>query len=448
MKQIHLIIPFLRHELKDTLIEAYRPMGIILHPIMFVDEASYFNEPWIEPYIIDEMYSKQCTASMPGNYKRNWFIKHHEIIDDDYYITVDDDDMYEAGVFDVIKKMDDDIVIISMKRGHFIPKDAIMIRRYPIRTLVASPENVRVGEISAQQSFVKGKIFKTHLFNEESHVWDGEIAMHHKESGEQIAYRPDLFALFNYYEPGRWVNMRPGEAKDIKISFGVMVNDLLRLDMVLQKSQFSKGTKCHTITNPESATKGLNLLLKKIEAEGADVAVLTHQDMFYRSGWLAQVKDQINMLPDSWVCAGVIGKDMNGLICGQFHDMRIPQDFNTKHLHDFPQPACCMDECCIIVNLKKGFRFDETMDGFDLYGTLAVLQTWEAGGSAFILDAYAEHYCLRPFSWYPLDQFCNNYKWLYDKFIGIRVDSTALGLPEDGKVRFETSADIGEEKAA
>jgi hypothetical protein len=47
---------------------------------------------------------------------------------------------------------------------------------------------------------------------------------------------------------------------------------------------------------------------------------------------------------------------------------------------------------------------------------------------------------MRPFTWYPEDLFVTNYKWLYDKFTGIRVDSTALGLPEDGKVIFETSA--------
>jgi hypothetical protein len=439
MKNIHLITPFMRNHLKATLIDAYGPMNVLWHPIVFQDEPLDFNEPWIVPYVIP-MNRADCKTAMPQYTMRNHWIQNNEIIDDDYYVTVDDDDMYEAGVFDAVRQMDDDIVIISMKRGHFIPKDVIIIRRYPTRTLIADPANVRRGEISSQQSFVKGKIFKAHLFDDSSQFGDGDMAVHHKEDGEQIAYRPDLFALFNYYEPGRWIDMRSGEPRDIKISFGVMVNDPLRLDMVLKQSQFPRETRCHTINDPESATKGLNLLLGKIEKDGADIAVLTHQDMFYRSGWLAQVKKQIAMLPDSWVVAGVIGKDMNGIICGQFHDMRIPQDFNTKHIHEFPQPACCMDECCIIVNMKKGFRFDETMDGFDLYGTLCVLETWERGGTAWIIDAYAEHFCMRPFTWYPEDLFVTNYKWLYDKFTGIRVDSTALGLPEDGKVIFETSA--------
>lgn len=235
---------------------------------------------------------------------------------------------------------------------------------------------------------------------------------------------------------------------DIKISFGVMVNDPLRLDMVLKQSQLPKSLKCHKIDNPESAAKGLNFLLDKIEADGADIGILVHQDMYFRAGWIEQVKEQISKLPENWMCAGVIGKDMQGRICGKFQDMRIPLDFNTSHIHEFPHPACCFDEAVIIINLKTGFRFDETFEGFDLYGTLIVLQAWESGKSAWVIDARAEHFCMRPFTWHPSDLFVENYKRLYDQYKNIRVDSTALGLPEDGKVRFETSADIGDSQAA
>jgi hypothetical protein len=168
--------------------------------------------------------------------------------------------------------------------------------------------------------------------------------------------------------------------------------------------------------------------------------------MYYGAGWIDQVKDQLSKLPDNWVVAGIIGKDMQGRIAGQFHDMRIPLDFNTKHIHEFPQPACCFDECCLIFNMKKGFRFEESFEGFDLYGTLCVLEAWEAGCSAWVIDAYAQHYCMRSFEWYPDDLFVQNFKRLYERFKNIRVDSTALGLPPDGELIFETSAAIGEEK--
>lgn len=223
-----------------------------------------------------------------------------------------------------------------------------------------------------------------------------------------------------------------------KVGWGVMVNDKMRLDMVLKQSQI-KGN-VHVVYNPDSATKGLNKLLETLEGEGNDVAILTHQDMYYRAGWLDIVKEQLSQLPDSWVVAGIIGKDMEGLICGMFHDMRFPLLFRTDHIHEFPHPACCFDECCIIVNLSKGFRFDEAMEGFDLYGTLCVLQAWEMGGTAWIIDAFAEHYCMRPFDWCPDKLFLDNYKWLHDRFKGIqRLDSTVIGMSEDD-LKFAVSA--------
>ena len=224
-----------------------------------------------------------------------------------------------------------------------------------------------------------------------------------------------------------------------QVSFGVMVNDLQRFNICLRQSEIRGDI--HYVTTPESATKGLNKLLDIIEAEGSDIAVLTHQDMFYRHDWIENVKSQVAKLPDNWVVAGVIGKDAQGRMCGRFHDMRIPLHFDSSDIHDFPHPACCFDEAVIIVNMKSGFRFDEAMGGFDLYGTLAVLQTWECGQTAWIIDAFCEHYCMRPFSWCPEQPFIDNYKWLHDRFNKLgRVDSTVLGVLEEDKAFF-TSAE-------
>jgi hypothetical protein len=421
MKQIHLIVPFSRLHLKDTLIEAYRPMNIAFHPIMFVDEYTEFREDWIFPVVIP-MLSTDCKSMMPGCFKRNYFIKNNVILDGDYYLTADDDDFYEVGVFDAVKQMDDDIVIISLKRGHRTPADVPEIRRYPTTRLIAKPENVEIGKISAQQCFVKGSIFRGHLFNEELHWWDGEIAIHHKQSGEQIRYEPMLFGLFNYYEPGRWDDPpRP------TVAFGVLVNDLMRLDMVFRQSEMDKNIQAHMIKLPETACKGLNKLLEIMEAEGDDIAVLAHQDMYFRNGWVEQMLSQVERLPESWTVAGIIGKDWDGEICGRMHDMRIPLHFASEH--SFPHPAACFDECCIIVNLKKGFRFDEEMPGFDLYGTQCVLKAIEEGGTAWVIDAFAEHYCMRSFEWYPGKDFEDCFKWLYKRFPNARkIDTTVLGV--------------------
>lgn len=249
---------------------------------------------------------------------------------------------------------------------------------------------------------------------------------------------------------GYFIDITQAAAQKVKsgrISMGVMVNDPLRLDMVLKQSQIPKNIRCHRLDNPESATKGLNLLIERIEASGSDVAILAHQDMYFRRGWIEQVESQIAKLPDSWIVAGIIGKDANGIICGKFHDMRVPLDFDTSDIHEFPHPAICFDEAVLIINLKSGFRFDESLTGFDLYGTLCVLQAWEMGGTAWVIDAPAEHYCMRSFGWAPDALFIQNYKMLWDRFSERwPVDSTALGMsadPDEREVQkkaFMTSA--------
>ena len=221
----------------------------------------------------------------------------------------------------------------------------------------------------------------------------------------------------------------------VKISFGVMVNDPLKLDLILRKSEIQGNM--HFARDPETATKGLNKLLDIIEAEGADIAILTHQDMFYRQGWIDQVREQLRLLPDDWIIAGPIGKDPDGDICGTIRNMQLPGAYRTGH--KFPHPASCLDECCIIINMKKGFRFDENLDGFDLYGTLAVLQAKEQGGTAWILDAPCEHYCSRSFSWWPDKEFEKRFNWLHERFPKAeRIDTTVLTI--EAKEKLETLA--------
>jgi hypothetical protein len=426
---IHLVMPFYRQENKQKLIDAYRSTDIILHPIMFQDEVTEFDEPWIKPFIIPSN-STDCEAERIECYKRNKFVFSHEFINSDYYVCVDDDDMYEPGVFDEIRKMDSDIVIVSMKRGYQIPKDASPSRQYHTNTLIAHPDNIALGHISGQQSFIKGHIFKQHSFHENYQAWDYLIIHNHKETGKQITYRPELYALFNYYEPGRW--------EKSKVSFGVMVNDPVRLDMVFGQSQLEG--QAHIVKEPDSATKGLNGLLDIMEKDNAEIGVLCHQDMYFRSGWVDQLHRQIKLLPDNWIVCGIIGKDMSGAICGKFHDMRMPLQFNTSDIHTFPHPACCFDECVIIVNMKSKFRFDTLFEGFHLYGTLAVLQAWEMGGSAFIIDCWAEHFSLRNFQWFPEPEFQQRYKSLYDKYHHLgRIDTTVIGFMKEDLIEDEVA---------
>ena len=51
------------------------------------------------------------------------------------------------------------------------------------------------------------------------------------------------------------------------------------------------------------------------------------------------------------------------------------------------------------------------------------------GGSAWIVDAFAEHYCTRKFPWYPDNIFWDSFNWLKKRFPNARrIDSTVLGF--------------------
>lgn len=217
---------------------------------------------------------------------------------------------------------------------------------------------------------------------------------------------------------------------DNKVAFGCMVNDRKRLDLILRNSSLGS-SPCFTIMEPETASKGLNTMLDAIEKSGAEIGVLTHQDMFYPGHWLPAMEKQIEKLPEDWVIAGIVGKDEEGNLCGRFHDMSSPLWIVSDH--DLPVKCACLDECTIIVNMKSGFRFDEEMLGFDLYGTYACLRGQELG-SVWIIDAWAEHYCTRfHMEWEPDEVFMKMWKWLYDRFPGQNLDSTVLVNKENQK---------------
>jgi len=409
---IHVVTAFARFENLDALILHYEKMGIIWHPVLFDNEQAIEETDWIKPFVIPFNPDLHDFIDI-GYYKKNVFITDAEIINDDYYQIMDDDDMIAPGVYDALREKDDDIVFISMKRGQNIPEDIIEKRQYPASTLFAMPENIIIGGVSTQQYITKGKIFRQLHFQVDYHCADGVMAVWLKDNFE-VTYAPELFVWFNYFEPGRW---------DKHIAFGCMFNDTKRFDLILRNSAIGE-YPCYTIFDPESATKGLNILLGMIEKRGASIGILTHQDMYYRAEWVDEVKAQIALLPEDWVIAGIVGKDEKGILCGKFHDMSSPLWIVSDH--EFPVKCACVDECVIIVNMKSGFRFEEELEGFDLYGTYACLRANELG-SAWIIDAWAEHYCTRFFGdWEPGVTFKKMWKWLYNRFPGQNLESTVL----------------------
>jgi len=275
--KIHIMTPFSRYHLLEKLIAAYRPLDVIWHPLTFKDRIPVAaSEPWVQPFIANEDHP------VPAGYQTvslNMFIDQHPIVDDDYYVTAADDDMYEPEVFKALQEMDDPVVIISMKRGYNTPEGTPTKQAYPPTTLTADPENMDVGLIGGEQIFMKGSVLKAIRFNEKNaqHA-DGLLARHLKKH-YPIKYRPDIYALFNYYEPGRWEKMKITNqhlAIGVPCTFPTVPTSFFYSFVYLERPSF---TFIHADNGPIDTLRN-DLVMKALEV-GATNLIMMDVDMIY-----------------------------------------------------------------------------------------------------------------------------------------------------------------------
>ena len=223
--------------------------------------------------------------------------------------------------------------------------------------------------------------------------------------------------------------------KKLRIMLGCIYNDIRKFERILKRSVL-ESMVIFAKYNTESATKGLNIALDNIEKEDGDIAILAHQDIFFPAGWQRQFTEEILKLPDSWIVAGICGKDMTERYCGSLYDRRLPGLTVTEP--QLPIQAISLDECCIAVNMKSGFRFDEGLEGFHLYGTYAALRAQEMG-TAWVIDCPPEHYTKKPFDWKPDNEFMRGWEWLKKRFPNRRICSVVY---REIKCNFEKLANI------
>lgn len=173
---IHVIMPFSRPEMSEIYRQAFlNEANTAWHPISSKQDGTG-----------DICYEKINSFPIP------------RIEDSEYYTFLCDDDFWEPGYFTRIQEHPQTPVIItSMKRGdHAIG--------HGTSTLMAHPDNMRVGEIGLEQIVLRGDVFREYRFNSMNSCADGEMAERLKTSGLPITYCRDAFTRFNWFQPGRW----------------------------------------------------------------------------------------------------------------------------------------------------------------------------------------------------------------------------------------------------
>lgn len=192
---VHVLTPFSRPQNLELLCRNLAPLGVVWHPICH-DNSAFPSDPWIRPLKVKPRGSwDPCYA------KLNAFIEQCPIIDGDWYGVLCDDDLFDANVIPSLRLLneDDNGVIVSAKRGHYIVPTGL---QHPTSTLVAAPRNMRVNHVSNGQMFLRGRLLKTVRYQNAANA-DGRLCEMVRNMSP-IRYFPKAFTFLNILQPGRW----------------------------------------------------------------------------------------------------------------------------------------------------------------------------------------------------------------------------------------------------
>lgn len=201
----HIITPLRRYENLEKLINAmitHRATNDVHWHVIMDDDAPFqlfFRQPWIHVYSCPNYqtsFYNRCNSSI------NWLLDNYRLIPGDRYLIMNDDDGYEPGFFAKVNQVGGELIIVSMKRGHRTPAGVPGERAHATNTLVAAPENMKIGHVGVEQFIASGRILQPvrlplHI------AGDGEMVAW-LCSNHTAAYAPDIYVHFNQHEPGRW----------------------------------------------------------------------------------------------------------------------------------------------------------------------------------------------------------------------------------------------------
>jgi hypothetical protein len=146
-----------------------------------------------------------------------------------------------------------------------------------------------------------------------------------------------------------------------------------------------------------------------------DVVIMAHQDMFFPSGWFANMEATIHGLAQTdpnWGVLGIWGVDNNGDYKGHLHCTASRRTLGEKYVG--AKRVRTLDEVVLAVRKGSDLRFDVSLPGFHLYGTDICLAAEQLGLSNYALSAFCIHnsngYAILPWS------FWKNYFYLRRKW--------------------------------
>ena len=138
--------------------------------------------------------------------------------------------------------------------------------------------------------------------------------------------------------------------------------------------------------NQYSVPQALNIGMAQADAQ---VLIFCHHDIVFPLNWLQTLQNQMDVIErddKNWGVLGVMGVGNNGSGIGSIAD-----PYSTRKLGQLPSAVQSLDEVCLIVKSGNGFRFDEDLGGFHLYGADLCLQSHNMGMKCYGIEATLQH---------------------------------------------------------
>ena len=118
----------------------------------------------------------------------------------------------------------------------------------------------------------------------------------------------------------------------------------------------------------EAYNKGIDIMAKK------DIIVFCHQDVYLPEAWLFRLLKLVREYPDNWGVVGPFGMKWDGTHSGRVWDSGLARELYFDNIDD--SHVTSFDELVLVLNNKKGLRFDPNLPNFHLYGTdIALIAT-------------------------------------------------------------------------
>lgn len=220
----------------------------------------------------------------------------------------------------------------------------------------------------------------------------------HKESVTQDKFKtagPKQKAGIDYFK-NTWMHrvkkdfytmMRDGNigVQKVDVSFVACVNNTKQYNNYVMGSIFKNDTKkvCECVPifnfgNAYSASKALNIGLNK--SQGKHVVFL-HQDVLIFKNWIDMLYERIGEIETrdkKWGVLGTAGITAKDDTAGIVYNVKGSVEWqSTVKKKTFPVQT--VDEHCMIIRRASGLRFDESYDGFHMYGPDICLRALSCG---------------------------------------------------------------------